>query len=179
MNWLELVIKIINILASSGAVALATYGATQSVEGTVVAGIGSAVNHLRDNPLTPSQPLPSINPNVKLLMLILFLLFPIMGKAQEVEAVTILQWDRNVETDMAFYNVYACTTKGCVVTKQSTKSANIPQPAVGVIPQWTLPMGEGTVAVTATDTSNNESELSVSLPFDRLGPKPPFNVRAK
>src|SRR5690242_21595740 len=74
-----------------------------------------------------------------------------------------LLWDRNAETDMQDYQVWACETPNCVVIKtQANLKATVPQPAAGVVPKWTLPstMTEGSLAVSARDKSLNESGLS-------------------
>lgn len=95
-------------------------------------------------------------------------------------AQSTLEWDRNTETDMSHYNVYVCSPLPCTVTVASTKSANIPQTTLGVVPSFALPTNtEGRAAVTATDTSGNESGLSVSLPFDRRSPAIPINPRTR
>ena len=93
-------------------------------------------------------------------------------------AVTILKWDRNAETDMKEYNVYACLTPGCVVAQTAAmkQAPAITQVAVGVVPQWTLPLNaEGTVAVSAINTMLNESGLSVAIPFKTKPPAVPAN----
>ena len=92
---------------------------------------------------------------------------------------TLLEWDRNTD-DTVKYNVYVCSVKNCVVSTASLKSADIPQTAVGVVPNFTLPLNtEGTVAVTATDAANNESGLSVFIPFDKKAPIIPTNPRSR
>lgn len=91
-----------------------------------------------------------------------------------------LVWDRNAETDMKDYQVWACETPNCVVLKtQANLKATIPQTAVGVVPKWTLPttMLEGSLAVSARDQSLNESGLSVPVPFDQVAPVIPVNPR--
>jgi len=92
-------------------------------------------------------------------------------------AATKADWARNSEAYMASYKVYACQPAGCVPTK-TTVTATISQTAVGVRPSWTLPVNlEGTVAVTAVDTSGNESGLSVAVPFDTKAPVVPTDVQ--
>ncbi len=91
-----------------------------------------------------------------------------------------LLWDRNTESDMSHYNAAYCQTKGCIVATDPATviSPNIPQVAAGVVPKFTLPNDvEGTVAVTATDTSGNKSGLSVAVPFDAKAPGVPANPR--
>lgn len=87
-----------------------------------------------------------------------------------------LTWDRNAESDMKDYQVYACFVKGCVVQK-------IPTAIIGTVIQTTgtvLPLfvvdllnKEGAVAVSARDTVLNESGLSVQVPFDVKSPAIP------
>lgn len=94
------------------------------------------------------------------------------------EAATKLIWNRNADSDVSHYTVYACFTKGCVVTRTTgmKQPGSIVQPAVGVIPDWLLPLDkEGTLAVSATDTSGNESGISVPVPFDSVAPAIPVN----
>jgi hypothetical protein len=91
-----------------------------------------------------------------------------------------LAWDRNTEGDMSHYRVYACFTKGCAVVQNNAmlQPGTVAQTAVGTVPTWPLPAGkEGTVAVSAVDTSFNESGLSVSVPFDVVSPATPVNPR--
>lgn len=87
-------------------------------------------------------------------------------------------WNPNAETDMKEYGVYMCKVKGCAVQR-------IPEQQVAVVPHvngtarptWVLPNQlEGTLAVTARDTSGNESELSNQVPFDSLAPKVPTDA---
>jgi uncharacterized membrane protein YdcZ (DUF606 family) len=88
-----------------------------------------------------------------------------------------LQWDRNVESDVKDYGVYACFVKGCAVVKSAaTLQTFVGQSVVGSFPIWPLPPGiEGAVVVTARDTSLNESGLSVSVFFDAAAPSIPVN----
>lgn len=51
-GWLIILLQVFNLLGSSGMVAMATYGQTNSVEGAAVAGVGAVVQQLRDNPLS-------------------------------------------------------------------------------------------------------------------------------
>lgn len=92
------------------------------------------------------------------------------------EAAT-LEWDRNSEVDMQDYQVWACFTANCVVTKAPAmlQPGTVPQPVVGVKPTAVLDIAgkEGAVAVSARDTSLNESGLSVSRPFDQKPPATP------
>lgn len=91
-----------------------------------------------------------------------------------------LIWDRNAESDMQDYQVWACETPNCVVLKtQANLKATVPQTAAGVNPKWTLPstFQEGSLAVSARDKSLNESGLSVAVPFDQVAPAIPANPR--
>lgn len=92
---------------------------------------------------------------------------------------TTLQWDRNTEPDMKEYKVYTCAPVPCtVIASQAKRVGIVPQPTVGAIPQFVFPpLTEGMVAVTASDTSGNESGLSVSIPFDAKPPAIPANPR--
>jgi len=90
------------------------------------------------------------------------------------------QWDRNTESDMKDYQVFACFTPNCVLVKSATtlQSGAVLQPAIGTIPSYTIALTgkEGTIGVLARDLSLNESALSV-LPFDSKGPVSPVNPR--
>lgn len=100
--------------------------------------------------------------------------------AGTVEAAT-LACDRNTEADVDHYNVYACFPAGCTVLQTSAmkQPITIPQPAVGGVPSAAFPIAglTGTVAVSAVDTSGNESGLSVAVPFDAKAPAVPVNPR--
>lgn len=106
---------------------------------------------------------------MKSLLFICLLLYPSLALA------LTASWERNSEVDMKEYGVYMCTTKGCVVQRVPEQQvAVVPHPATAVRPQWVLPNNiEGTLAVTARDTSGNESELSIQVPFDSAAPKAP------
>jgi len=97
-----------------------------------------------------------------------------LGLASPVFALTA-SWDRNTEPDMKEYGVYMCNVKGCTVEKTPAQQvAVVPHPTVAGRVQWIVPTAtEGTLAVTARDTSGNESELSNQVPFDMLAPKAP------
>ena len=99
---------------------------------------------------------------------------PVLSEAKD------LVWDRNTEPDMQDYQVWGCQTANCVVIKtQANLLATVPQVPVGSIPKWTLPaaMTYGQLAISARDTSLNESGLSVSVPFDLVPPLVPGNPR--
>lgn len=95
-------------------------------------------------------------------------------------AATELAWDRNTETDMKEYRIYACLTKGCTAVKGATPTATVPQVAVGTVPTWTLPVNsEGAAIVTAVDLDSNESAGSNMVPFDTKAPASPSNARTR
>ena len=88
-----------------------------------------------------------------------------------------LTWDRNSEPDLQDYRLWACFTPGCVVVQSTAmlQPGAILQSDVGVRVSVVLDWGEreGAVAVSARDTSGNESGLSVPLPFDYRAPAVP------
>jgi len=93
-----------------------------------------------------------------------------------------LVWDRNTESDMKDYQVWACFTANCVVAKtQAALQGTVAQPAVGVQPTFPIDLvdKEGAVAVSARDITLNESGLSVAVPFDRKAPSIPMNPALK
>lgn len=103
----------------------------------------------------------------------------VLGSVVPAFADTLVEWDRNGD-DTDHYNAYYCIVRGCTVTKASTKSPNIPQVPVANIPQFVLPLDtEGNIAITATDGAQNESGLSVSVPFDKRAPLVPLNPRTR
>lgn len=87
-------------------------------------------------------------------------------------------WNANTEPDMKEYAVYMCKVKGCAVVKSPEQQVAVVPHAAGVVrPTWVLPNQiEGTLAVSARDTSGNESELSNQVPFDSLAPKVPADA---
>ena len=113
---------------------------------------------------------------MKTFVCMLCLLVCLSGVAQ---AGTKIVADRNTESDMKLYNVYACFTAGCVVTKTAAMfQTTIVQPAVGTLPTWIYPVNvTGQAALTAVDLSVNESALSNTVNFDGAAPAPPLNVR--
>lgn len=102
-----------------------------------------------------------------------------LGCAGWTEAAT-LTWDRNTETDMQDYQVWACFTPSCVVVKSPTtlQPGTVVQPPTGN-PTYIIDTAgrEGSVAVSARDRSLNESGLSVAVPFDQRPPANPANPR--
>lgn len=117
---------------------------------------------------------------MKTIILAALLLFASYGIAQ---AHTKAEWDRNVEADLAFYRVYVCVVKGCTVTQTpaNLQATTVPQPAVGGVPTFMLPVGkEGSIAVSAVNAGSQESGLSVAVPFSSLiPPAVPKGVRLK
>ena len=90
-----------------------------------------------------------------------------------------LSWDRNAD-DTNTYTVYACFTTGCTVLQTAAMKQTPPvgQTPNGVVPSWPVPTGkQGALAVSASDLTNNESGLSVSIPFDSMPPSIPLNPR--
>lgn len=81
-----------------------------------------------------------------------------------------LSWNRNTEPDMAYYNVYVGDDLLTSVTQpaETVQRVSVPVP---------VPTGQEafTVAVTAVDTSGNESEKAVVY-ADTLAPAQPGNV---
>jgi uncharacterized membrane protein YidH (DUF202 family) len=112
-------------------------------------------------------------------MVLCLLSVPALAQAATVE------WDRNSEADLKEYPVYTCVlvppaTTCTVVQSLASQIGVTPQSAVGVSPSFVLPQGqEGRVAVSARDTSGNESGLSVSVPFDSKSPSIPVNPHLK
>ena len=108
-------------------------------------------------------------------------LFMVVGSAS---AATVL-WDRGTEADLSYYRIYACFTPGCIVTKTPAMllPGSVPQVPVGQVPQYVINLtGEtGNLAVTAIDTTGNESGLSVPVGFtatsDTQAPASPVNPR--
>lgn len=90
-----------------------------------------------------------------------------------------LDWDRNSESDMKDYAVYACFVPNCVVLKGAgtLQPGFVNQPASGLKPQYVIDLSgrEGSIAISARDLSLNESGLSVSVPFDQRAPAIPLN----
>jgi len=81
-----------------------------------------------------------------------------------------LTWLRNdIDLDVQDYGVYACFTRGCVLVQSpATLQGYVAQTTVGVDPTFTLDIVNqvGFVAVSARDTSLNESGLSNIPNFD-------------
>lgn len=91
------------------------------------------------------------------------------------------EWIRNTDEDMKEYRMYLCQGKGCVVQQAAANIAGtIVQPAVGVVPTWPIPNAKiGAIAVSAVDTSGNESPLSNTAAFDTVTPGTPSGLTIK
>jgi len=108
-----------------------------------------------------------------LVLVFILLLLPMSALA------AILSWDRNSEPDMQDYQVWACFTANCVLIKSAAtlQPGAVAQPAIGVKPSYVMDLAGkvGSVAISARDTSLNESGLSVQVPFDQQAPSIPVN----
>ena len=106
-----------------------------------------------------------------LVLVFILLLLPIPALA------ATLSWDTNSETDMKDYLVRQCVTVGCVVTPASPVIATVLHPVTA--PRTSVVIDivgkTGAFAVSARDTSLNESGLSVPVPFDQQAPSIPVN----
>jgi len=109
---------------------------------------------------------------------ILFVSVLALALSRQAQAAT-LTWDRNAESDMKDYQVWACFTPSCVVAKTPgmLQPGTVLQPATGTKPQYILDIAgkEGAAAISARDQSLNESGLSVPVPFDQKAPAIPLN----
>lgn len=111
-------------------------------------------------------------------IVITFLLgvFLVIGNA----SAATLSWDRNSESDMKDYQVYACFTPNCVLVKSPSTllPGTIPQTTLGSKPSAIVDLTnkQGFIGVSARDQSTNESGLSVPLPFDQVAPSIPANL---
>ncbi len=117
--------------------------------------------------------------HAKVLVVLLVLLVGWVVIASRATAADLL-WDRNGESDMKDYQVYACFTPNCVIVKSAgTFQATVPQVPAGTVPKYTIDLTnkEGALAVSARDQSTNESGLSVPVPFDVRAPAVPVNPR--
>ena len=104
-------------------------------------------------------------------LLLVFVLLPIPAFS------ATLSWDRNSEVDMQDYLVRQCVTVGCTVTASSPVIATVLQPSIATKPSVAIDIAgqSGAFAVSARDTSRNESGLSVPVPFDQQAPSIPVN----
>ena len=113
-------------------------------------------------------------------MIALMMLWPLVLWGVVAANAATLQWDRNSEADMAKYEIYSCTPNPTCTVQQlpANRIGEVVQTPVGVVPSFTIPAGtEGKIAVSASDTADNESGLSVSVPFDAKAPLVPVNPR--
>lgn len=112
----------------------------------------------------------------KILGVFLLMSFLMMGNLQA----ATLEWDRNPESDMKDYLVYACFTPNCVLVKSPStlQPSPVVQPALGVKPTFVIDLSnkQGFIGVSARDQSTNESGISVPLPFDQVSPTIPANL---
>lgn len=95
-----------------------------------------------------------------------------------------LEWDRNTESDMDHYEVFACSTSATCVPGTAIVdklTADVPQSAIGLSPSVVIPQGrQGRVGVIAVDTVGNRSPLSNIVSFtDATPPGAPANVRTR
>ncbi|MDP2381248.1 MAG: hypothetical protein Q8N00_00430 [Nitrospirota bacterium] len=101
------------------------------------------------------------------------------GVVGSADAATV-EWDRNSESDLQDYQVWACFAPNCIVVKSpaTLQPGTVAQPAAGVKPSYVINITgrEGAVAISARDRSLNESGLSVSVPFDLVAPSIPVNL---
>jgi len=109
----------------------------------------------------------------KILLLSVILAFLITGNA----IAATLEWKKNTEIDMKDYLVYGCFVTGCVVLQNSLPLGIVTQPVTG-LPSFLIDLKgkEGNVAISARDLANNESGLSVTVPFDFVPPKNPTDI---
>lgn len=102
-----------------------------------------------------------------------FLLLTLLVLACPAFALTAT-WQKNTETDMKDYGVYMCFTKGCTAVKNAAMFQSYVSHVAGVNPSYPIPPNiEGAVAISARDLSLNESGVTVSVPFDQVGPQVP------
>lgn len=89
-------------------------------------------------------------------------------------------WKNNTEPDMKEYVVYLCKVKGCTVIQDAAQQVAVVPFNAAVVPTWAIPTGiDGTLAVSAKDTSGNESGLSNQVPFDQSKPSTPSGLAVK
>lgn len=89
-------------------------------------------------------------------------------------------WKNNTESDMKEYVVYLCKVKGCTVIQEAAQQVAVVPFNPSVTPSWPIPTGiDGTLAVSAKDTSGNESGLSNQVPFDQSKPSIPSGLAVK
>ena len=92
----------------------------------------------------------------------------------------IFVWTPNTESDIAGYKLYFCA-KGETACNPSIATGNspiMPHSAVCTATECQTPIpdgSEGAAALTAFDTSDNESMVSNTAPFDKAPPNSPAN----
>ncbi|MGH3055852.1 MAG: hypothetical protein ACRDL7_12840, partial [Gaiellaceae bacterium] len=92
---------------------------------------------------------------------------------------TVLEWDRNSESDMGHYEVLTCSVPVACIPSIKT-GADVPQPTVGIKPTAPIPVNaQGNVAIIAVDLAGNKSGLSNVIPFDGLPPSNPAGLVVK
>lgn len=116
----------------------------------------------------------------KFLMLAIMLTVAFFATTAFATTSVTFQWDRNTETDMSGYRLYQTTTSGVYVygTGSANYKGNLAQPAVGVVPTYTLsaiPDGSYCWVATAYDTGSNESGPSneICRTLDSVAPSAP------
>lgn len=85
-------------------------------------------------------------------------------------------WTGNPEPDVETYKIYGCLTGGCTVAKTPAMLlGTAPHLGAGVTHTFAIDLAgrEGAIAISARDFAQNESGLSVSVPFDKLAPSVP------
>lgn len=93
-------------------------------------------------------------------------------------------WDQNIETDLAGYYLYWRTQGGSfsdaqrIVVLPTATAGGKPAPSYDLM-GLNFPSGMYDVAVSAYDTSGNESGLSNIVPFDGSFPVNPKNLKTE
>ena len=95
------------------------------------------------------------------------------------ETITVM-WNPNTEADMKEYRIYYCPSAPCSNNSISLK-ATVAHPNISTSFQVDK---SGAIAMTAVDTSGNQSFLSNSIPFsliqvDTTEPNPPTGIRVE
>lgn len=122
---------------------------------------------------------------MKVFVVLCLIVGALMGVVVTAEAADRFEWNRNTEVDVEHYEFYFCTTSSTCVPDPADSTAklgaNVPQPAVGVIPTMPFPPGkQGRAAVLAVDLVGNRSGLSNVVPFaDSTPPSNPAGLVTK
>lgn len=99
---------------------------------------------------------------MKTFVTIIFLIICLCYTMLSAFAATVdVWWDPNTEADMQGYRVYLCASNPCQKSA-STMKVDVLHPKTSASFEATQ---SGNVAVTAYDTTGNESEFSKTLPF--------------